>query len=131
MTTCHFQCPFLGIALYTFCRNHHGILPQLWRGCKCLIAKTTSSLVWSWGCRHFVDAMTLSTVKTVTKMIQEKKMCAHWMVVVFFPHQEYWMNINCGTMTRNQWSTSILLLWLPITNELNWSVVKCTELKWI
>ena len=46
------------------------LIYKLWRGCKCLITNTTNSLVWSCGCRHFVDAKTLSTAKTLTKMLK-------------------------------------------------------------
>ena len=55
-----------------------------------LITKSTSSLVWSCRYRYFVDATTVSTVKTVTKMMRmigEKKMCAQRMAVAIFPGQ--------------------------------------------
>ena len=101
---------YLGIVLYYFCTNHNNILPrhswnpyrQFRRGCTCLITKTTSSLVWRCGCRYFVDAMTLSTVKTVTKMMKmigEKKMCAQWMVVAIFLGK-IMDKCRIGTMTK-------------------------------
>ena len=98
-------CGWLGSKhqLTNSCRNHHSVLLwqcwtlylQLWRGCKCLITKTTNSPDWSCRCRYFVDATTLSTVKTVTKMMkmtEEKKLCAQRMVVAIFPGQNNgWM----------------------------------------
>ena len=52
-----------------------------------------------------VDAMTLSTVKTVTKMKKMravKKMCTQLMVVAIFPGLKKCMNVNFATMTETE-----------------------------
>ena len=43
-----------------------------------------------------------------------------------FSQSKYWMNVNSGTMTKtqNQRSTELFPLWLPSTNEFNWSEKK-------
>ena len=63
--------------LNTFCitcsilpRWSSALYLQIGRGCKCLITKTTCSLVWSCRRRYFVDAMILSTVTTVKEMMK-------------------------------------------------------------
>ena len=73
--------------------------------------------------------MTLLAVKTVTKNEEdnrgEEDVCTANGCSNFSGSKE-WMNGNFGTMaeTQNQICTQIFPLWLPATNEFNWSEVK-------
>ena len=100
----------------------------------CLITKTTNSLDWSCGRRYFVfnsEGRNKDDEDDRGEDMCTGNSCGN------FSQSKWWMNVNFGTMTKiqNQRSTKVYPLWLPTTNELNWTDVnrtkmKLTEVKW-
>ena len=145
MVVCHLQPAFLGIVLYTFCRHHHSILPQ-----RCwTLHHRYGEFVSVWLLKPQAANFGAADILLMHDLVNsedsdkddedfggEKAVCTA-NGCCSFSRSKWWMNVNFCTVTKtqNQRSTRTFPLWLPTTNEFNWSEVNrteknLTELKW-